>query len=217
VTTAPSKPLDPLVPWTLYLIGCAAFLGAFGVFGEAHHWRPEWNNYLDFIAACAFLGIAARMLIGWRFGKHRDLRQALIAIAAQRCDGVWVNRDAHLVFWGHRVLSPPIRMWCVVRMDEDVTRELDTGEPVRTAVTYERFICFPFTRGVVRTHDAALVTQDADGNIGGGELPGTPGTLVWFWRTLRMPRGMGTTWAQPDEVRELLSQFGATERVGDLP
>lgn len=220
MTTRPTrKPLDSIVPWavTAIVIGALGFVIAAAAM--AHNWRPGWGNYLIAFLAAAYLGAGARALAGWRFGKHRDLRQALITLAAQRRDGVWLNRDEHMVFWADRKFPMLMRTWTVMRLGEDVMRELDTDGPVRTAVAYERFIIFPFARTVVRADEAALVTQDEDGHIDGGNLPGTPGTLVSMWRTLRMSRhlGVGTGWAAPDQVRELVSQFTAAERMGDKP
>lgn len=210
------RPLDPLIPWVVFLTATGTLYAVLAIFGEAHHWRPEYGNYLNIIFAGSILGIAARTVIGWRFGRNRDLRRALVALLAERRGGAWLNRDEHLVFGASRQGWFPARALSVIRLDEDVQQELDSDEAVRTAVAFEQFVVFPFTRGVVRSDEALLITRDEAGDLTGGKLPGTPGTIRSLWRTLRMPRGMGTTWAQPDEVRELLSQFGTAERVGDF-
>jgi hypothetical protein len=207
--------VDPFVPWTVFLASVGAFLAALGAFGEASHWKPEWSNWVDFIIGCAFLGQAVKSAIRWRFGKHRDLRQMLVTLAASRRGGTWINRDEHLAFQASREGLFPARALAVIRIDEDSVHEIDADSPVRAAIIYEQFICFPFTHGVVRSDEAALVTVDEQGNIGGGKLPGTPGTIRSMWRTLRMPTGMGTTRARPDEVQELIAQFVAADRIGD--
>jgi hypothetical protein len=208
------KPLDPIVPCAAYLGACGTLLGSASIFGIAEHWRPAWSNWAGIAVAVLFLTWAARLLAGWRFGQHRDLRQALLALAAQDRKEVWLNRDAHLVFWSSRVRFWPLQAWSVTRLNEDVIGELDTAEPVRTAVTYEQFAIFPFTRGIVRSDEAVMVTRGAEGDVAVSRLPGTPGMIRSLWRTLRMPRGIGTTWAQPDEVRELITQFRAAESIG---
>lgn len=210
------KPLDPLIPWAVFVLACAAFLGVTGILGEARRWHPEYNNVISVAVGALLLGASLRTLAGWRFGKHRDLRKALVALLAQRNGGAWLNRDEHLVFGASRQGWFPAHAWSVVRLDEDVQREFDGEEAVRTAVAFEQFVIFPFTSRVVRSDEAMLIGRDEEGDITGGKLPGTPGTVRTMWRSLRMPRGIGITWAQPEEVRQLLSQFGAAERAGDF-
>lgn len=204
--------LDPLVPWSVFMLAAAAFTTAAGTFGLVHNWQPSWAAYGLFPFAGLYLYFGARPLIDLRLSKNRDLRKTLIALASRR-QGEWLNRDGHLIFHVRRILPHPARIWVIVRVSEDSVLEAEVA--AQTPITYERFICMPFIVAPSHCDEASLVTvTDTEDvrELRGGKMPGEPGFFTYLRRTHQMSKaGLGVRPSTAGEVRELIRQLEEAE------
>jgi hypothetical protein len=210
-----NRTLDPLVPWSVFMLATAAFAVAAGMFGLAHNWQPSWGAYGSFAFAGLYAYFGVRPVIEFRLSKNRHLRKILIALASQR-QGEWLNRDEHLIFKARRVLHHPVQIWIIVRMNEDTLTEAETG--AQTPVTYERFIFMPFVIPPYHFDEAALITAKDTGDVrelDAGKLPGEPGLFTYLRRNRQMSKaGLGPRPSTADEVRELIRQLEEAEFIG---
>jgi hypothetical protein len=203
-------------------------------------WRGSRYVTLALLALCglqqlAFGSIAARVLGGIIFAgtltigtlsvryarryRRRECdgpRALLLALARKRAgaDGLWLNREEHLVFrvtasgWG------PGRQWAVARADEDQARELDdrsAGD--RLAATAVAFTVKAAAPEVLRDVAGVVVV------IGTDEEPAFEEQALPRLRRLKAvwlePKALlsGHMFASAGELRELVSQFTAAELV----
>ena len=171
-------------------------------------WPPE-PAWLTVTWTAAFAAVAIWATVRRNRSERYRARAALIAAARPRAGACWLNRAGDLEF----LVSPErllgLRMWVIVRMDQDIRRELAELGAGELPAIFEQFYVLPFTAAVIRSDDAWLV--DAETTTARA-LPGTPGPFTTTRRRLQMaPAGLGITVPDPAEIRELAGQLTAAE------
>lgn len=178
-------------------------------------WPLHPGPRLPDVAAAAVLAVLAASRYAWfrRSAAGHD-RRSLRAVAAQRAEGVWLNRADRQAFSISARGPRWLRVWMITRIPEDSAwgddEDDDSGErPVLT----ETYMIVPGAGSVFR--DDAVILADPEAGTA-RELPvaGT-GRLRGTWRRYRSAKtGLGFVAVRPDEVAAVLAQLRASERIG---
>ena len=207
-------------PWAPYLWCGLAAMQVLNIWADvrpsAVAWWAAWSNWpshgprtgpylwADLALTAVFAALAVRAFQRRRT-PSRALLLALAALAAQRREGTWLNRDEHVAF----AVTRHLWFWMVNRLPEDsVDEAVRSGE--ESPVLYETFICTPSAGQVIRMDDTALI---APGGEAVRPLPGNR-SLRSLWRRTTISDGpVGTVYAPDEQVTELIAQLRAAERI----
>lgn len=167
---------------------------------------PRWA---DLVIAAVLAVLAVIRQARWRRSAAWRDRQAFIAAADARLQGVWMDRENHQAFTAGRRGPRGFRFRMVTRIHEDSVLDHEDGDGEVPVLT-ETFGVFPLAGRVLR-HDVTILT-DPDTETA-RELPG-PGWPRGWWREYRTAKtGFGFVAITPAQLAEVLAQLRASEQI----